>query len=264
MPGFHCHGPATVNPLPWIIAGSLAGGVLSLLLAAAFAYTVLSAWVPRMVGYAVGVLLGVVFLDLLPEAFERSAKPHALFGVVLFGILAFFLLEKAALWRHSHAHGGHRLDESGGGRKPSRLLILVGDAFHNFVDGVLIAAAFLADFWLGVATSLAVMVHEIPQELGDFAVLLDAGYSRGRALWLNFGVSLASLAGGVSGYLILDYAQTLVEYALALAAACFIYIAIADLIPQLHRHDRGRGAWQQIGLMALGLGTIALVSSLLH
>jgi zinc and cadmium transporter len=249
-PASFCRGTAVVSPLPWIIAGSLAGGAVSVLLAATFAYTVLSAWVPRMVGYAVGVLLGVVFLDLLPEAFERSTEPHAMFGVVLFGILAFFLLEKAALWRHSHAHGGHVLEEAGGvRRKPSGLLILVGDAFHNFVDGVLIAAAFLADFWLGVATSLAVMVHEIPQELGDFAVLLDAGYSKARALWLNLGVSFASLAGGVFGYLVLEYAQPLVEYALALAAACFIYIAIADLIPQLHQHDRGREAWPQIGFI---------------
>lgn len=210
-----------------------------------------------MVSYSVGVLLGVVFLDLLPEAFEKSAAPEMLFGVMLAGILAFFLLEKAALWRHSHEHDAH------GNRKPSGLLILVGDGFHNFVDGVLIAAAFLTDFRLGLTTTLAVMVHEIPQELGDFMVLLHAGYSRTRALMLNLAVSLASVAGGILGYLILDYAQSLLQYALVLAAACFIYIAVADLIPHLHQQKRGREIGWQIGLIAAGLGTIRAMKWLL-
>ncbi len=229
-----------------------------MLLAASVAYTLLAGWVPRMVSYSVGVLLGVVFLDLLPEAFEKAADAGALFGVVLAGILAFFLLEKAALWRHSHEDDGHGL------RKPSGLLILTGDAFHNFVDGVLIAAAFLADFRLGLTTTLAVMVHEIPQEIGDFMVLLHAGYARSRALLLNLAVSLASVAGGVLGYLVLDYAQPLVQYALALAAACFIYIAVADLIPHLHRQNRREELWWQIGLIAVGITTIGALGSWLH
>jgi zinc and cadmium transporter len=144
------------------------------------------------------------------------------------------------------------------------MLILAGDAFHNFVDGVLIAAAFLADFRLGLTTTLAVMMHEVPQEVGDFMVLLHAGYKRSRALLWNIAVSLTSVAGGVLGYLILDYAQPLVQYALALAAACFIYIAIADLIPHLHRQNRREELWWQIVLIAAGVGTIGILGAWLH
>lgn len=241
----------------WIISGSLAGGAVSLLLAATVAYSLLSGWVPRMVSYSVGILLGVTFLDLLPEAFEKSANAQTLFGVVLAGLLAFFLLEKAALWRHSHERGDH------GSRKASGMLVLAGDAFHNFVDGVLIAAAFLADFRLGLTTTLAVMVHEIPQEVGDFMVLLHAGYSRARALWLNLTVSLSSVAGAVLGYFVLEYAQSLLQYALVLAAACFIYLAVADLIPHLHRQNRMRDVLWQTGLITVGLGTIGALKWLL-
>jgi len=246
-------------PLLWIIAASVAGGAVSVSLAATVAYTLLAGWVPRMVSYSVGVLLGVTFLHLLPEAFYAADEPHTLFGVVLAGILGFFLLEKAALWRHSHDD-----DDAHAARKSSGLLILAGDAFHNFVDGVLIAAAFLADFRLGLATTLAVMVHEIPQEVGDFMVLLHAGYERSRALALNLAVSLASVVGGVLGYLVLDYAQPLVQYALALAAACFIYIAIADLIPHLHRENRRNELWWQSALIAAGVGTIGILDAWLH
>lgn len=244
--------------LAWIVGASLAGGAVSVLLAATVAYTLLASWVPRMVSYSVGVLLGVAFLDLLPEAFEKTDDPRALFGVVLAGILAFFLLEKAALWRHDHEHGEHDT------QKVSGLLILAGDAFHNFVDGMLIAAAFLADFRLGLATTLAVMVHEIPQEIGDFMVLLHAGYAKRRALLLNLAVSLASVAGALFGYLILDYAQKLVQYALALTAACFIYVAVADLIPHLHRQSHREELLWQIGLIAVGIGTIGALGEWLH
>ncbi len=243
--------------LLWIIGGSLAGGAVSLLLAATVAYSLLSGWVPRMVSYSVGILLGVTFLDVLPEAFEKSANAETLFGIMLAGLLMFFLLEKAALWRHSHEHGDH------GSRKASGMLITVGDTFHNFVDGVLIAAAFLADFRLGITTTLAVMVHEIPQEVGDFMVLLHAGYSRARALWLNLAVSLSSVAGAVLGYFVLEYAQSLLQYALALAAASFIYLAIADLIPYLHQQNRVRDVLWQTGLITVGLGTTGALKWLL-
>lgn len=246
------------STLLWIIIAALAGGVVSLLLAAAAAFSLLAAWVPRMVSYSVGILLGVAFLSLLPEAFEKSADAETLFTIVLAGLLAFFLLEKAALWRHGHQHGDH------GARQPSGVLILVGDAFHNFVDGVLIAAAFLTEPGLGIATTLAVMAHEVPQEVGDFMVLLKAGYTRGRALALNLAASLASVAGGVIGYFTLEGAQALVQYALLLAASCFIYIAVADLIPDMHRQNSPREIGWQLGLMAVGIATIATAESMLH
>jgi zinc and cadmium transporter len=211
-----------------------------------------------MVSYSVGVLLGVAFLDLLPEAFEKSTDAHSLFGVVLAGILAFFLLEKAALWRHGHEHDDH------GARKPSGMLILVGDAFHNFVDGVLIAAAFLTDARLGITTTLAIMMHEIPQEIGDFMVLLKAGYGRGRALLLNLAASLMSVAGGIVGYFALEGAAVMMQYALLLAASCFIYIAVADLIPDMHKQNSSREIGWQIGLMTAGIATILTAGSLLH
>jgi zinc and cadmium transporter len=242
----------------WIIGAGLAGGAVSLLLAAAVTYSLLSAWVPRMVSYSVGVLLGVAFLSLLPEAFEGSVDAHMSFSVVLAGILAFFLLEKAALWRHGHEPGDHAT------RKPSGMLILVGDAFHNFVDGVLIAAAFLTDFKLGITTTLAIMAHEIPQEVGDFTVLLKAGYSRRRALLLNLASSLTSVAGGIIGYFMLEGAQAMVQYALLLAASSFIYIAVADLIPDMHRQNSAREIGWQLGLMAVGIATIGTAESLLH
>lgn len=242
----------------WIIGASLAGGVVSLLLAAAITFSLLSAWVPRMVSYSVGILLGVTFLSLLPEAFEKTENVEMLFAVMLAGLLAFFLLEKAALWRHGHTHEEH------GAREPSGMLILVGDGFHNFVDGVLIAAAFLTDVKVGIATTLAVMAHEIPQEVGDFMVLLRAGYPKSRALWLNIAASLTSVVGGVVGYFTLEGAQGLVQYALVLAASCFVYIAVADLIPDIHRQNSPREIAWQVGLMALGIATIAVVESLLH
>jgi zinc and cadmium transporter len=242
----------------WIIGAGFVGGAVSLLLAAAVTYSLLSRWVPRMVSYSVGALLGVAFLSLLPEAFEESADAHTSFSVVLAGILAFFILEKAALWRHGHEH------EDLGMRKPSGMLILVGDAFHNFVDGVLIAAAFLTDFKLGITTTLAIMAHEIPQEVGDFTVLLKAGYGRGRALLLNLASSLTSVAGGIIGYFMLEGAQAMVQYALLLAASCFIYIAVADLIPDMHRQNSAREIGWQLVLVAVGIATIGTAESLLH
>ena len=247
-----------METLLWIVGASLAGGAVSLLLAAAVAYSLLLAWVPRMVSYSVGVLLGVAFLSLLPEAFEKPADAEKLFGVVLAGLLAFFLLEKAALWRHGHERGDH------GTRQPTGMLILVGDAFHNFVDGVLIAAAFLTDLRLGVITTLAVMAHEIPQEVGDFMVLLKAGYGRGQALLLNLAVSLTSVAGGIVGYLMLEGARAMVQYALLLAASCFIYIAVADLIPDMHRQNSAGDIGWQLFLMTVGIATIWAMESLLH
>jgi zinc and cadmium transporter len=251
--------------LLWITGASLAGGALSLLAAAALSFTVLSAWVPRMVSYAVGAMLAAAFLHLLPEAFMQADSIEGLFAVTLAGVLAFFLLEKAALWRHRHADA-----ESGDsghahpGSRSAAFLILIGDGFHNFVDGVLIAAAFLTAGPLGIAATLAIIAHEIPQEIGDFMVLLNSGYSRRTALTLNLASSLAAVAGGIVGFFALDHARHATPYVLALAAASFIYIAVADLIPDLHRTRDGRGTVWQIALVAAGVATIALMHGALH
>jgi len=244
----------------WIILATLAGGVLSLLAAGLLSFGLLSRWLAPMVSYAAGVLLAAAFLHLLPEAFSQADSIEGLFAVTLAGLLGFFLLEKAALWRHGHDHVG----ESGGHHSRSGMLIVIGDGFHNFVDGVLIAAAFMTDTALGVATTLAIIAHEIPQEVGDFMVLLNAGYSRKKALLLNFGSSLMSIAGGVLGYFALDDAREATPYVLVLAAASFIYIAVADLIPEMHRRSDLRSSVLQVVFIGAGIGTILLSHMLLH
>jgi zinc and cadmium transporter len=201
----------------------------------------------------------------LPGAFEGFGpdRVHTVGLTVLAGLLVFFLLEKLVLWRHCHhdecdAHaGGHSHSASG-------RLILIGDAMHNLVDGVLIAAAFLTDFHLGVATSVAVIAHEIPQEVGDLAILLHSGFSRLRALSLNLLVSLTSVLGGVAGYYWLDSTRAFLPYALAVAASSFIYVAVADLIPGMHKRVDVRSALAQIILIAAGIGVIELTHRFIH
>ena len=251
--------------LLWILGCTLASGALSLLLAAALALTVLMRWVDRLVSYAVGALLGAALLHLVPEALARArfgklqpetfpyaVDPGALFATMLAGVLGFFLLERAALWRHAHAQGTRTH------LKPSGTLILVGDGIHNFVDGVAIAAAFLVDMRLGIGTTIAVIAHEIPQELGDFIILIDAGYTRSRAIVFNLLSSLTSIAGGVAGYFVLAHALAALPFVLVISAASFIYIAIADLIPGLHRTQGVRSTVWQVALIAAGIATTAL------
>lgn len=245
----------------WIICATVAGGLLSVLAAGLLSFTALSAMVPRMVSYAVGAMLGAAFLHLLPEAFMQADSIEALFATTLGGLLGFFLLEKAALWRHRHHHGdeevhGHAHVELR--KKPVVTLIVVGDGFHNFVDGVLIASAFVTDPVLGVAAAVALIAHEVPQEVGDFMVLLDCGLSRSKALMLNLASSATGVIGGVAGYFALGNAQHVTPYVLALAASSFIYIAVADLIPGLHRAMDARSTAWQIALIALGIVTVTL------
>lgn len=254
--------------LLYIIAATVAGGVLSVLIAGLITFKVLGPLVQRLVSFSAGVLLGAAFLELLPHAFDFGIDAHNLFMALLGGLLFFFLLEKFALWRHSHHHEHdghgheHGFDVHEAGR--SGLLILVGDSLHNFADGVLIAAAFLADPWLGFVTTLGIIAHEVPQEAGDFIVLLNAGYSRARALAYNALAGLASVAGGLIGYLALAHAQQAVPYVVILAASSFIYIAVADLIPWMQRRaDTASATWQVI-LIGSGVGLIAITHSLLH
>lgn len=255
----------------WIIGFSLLGGVLSVLLAAVFLLLparVRTNAVPKLVSFAIGSLLGAAFLALLPHALTSPGinDPHDIFLVVLLGILSFFLLEKLVLWRHCHsasceAHGHGDHDHQ---HKSAANLILFGDGVHNLLDGMLIAAAFMTDIHLGIVTSLAVIAHEIPQEVGDFAILLHGGFSRGRALLFNMLSSLATVVGGVAAYLFLAQMNHLTPYLLAIAASSFIYIAVADLIPGLHRKVDVATTLQQILLILSGVVVIYLAHSSLH
>lgn len=253
---------ASGTTLLFIVMACLAGGLLSLLAAWSLVTRLQPAPLARWVAFAAGVMLAAALLNLLPEAFElASDQPKALFGTLLAGLLAFFVLERAALWRHAHADAGAHLHET---RAGTPWVIVVGDGVHNFVDGVLIAAAFLADPWLGVTTAAVVVAHEIPQEVGDFVLLLQSGWSRRRALLANAASSLLAVAGGVLGWWALDGAQALVPYALCVAAASFIYIALTDLLPLLHRRHRADGWVTQSELLAAGLACIAVLGQVLH
>jgi zinc and cadmium transporter len=244
----------------WIIAASLAGGVLSVLCAALFALNARPHWVSSLVSYAIGALLGAVFLEILPEAMETGRSAAAVSGTVLAGILLFFTLEKLLLWRH--CHDGHCEAHENDTHGRSGTMIMIGDTFHNFVDGVIVAAAFLVDIHLGIVTALAIIAHEIPQEVGDFLILLHSGYSKAQALFVNVLSSLAMLAGGLLAYFALQSVQSIVPTLLALSAASMIYVAVADLIPGLHKRTQLRDTVQQVALIALGIGSIFLVGVL--
>jgi zinc and cadmium transporter len=186
-------------------------------------------------------------LAILPQALE-TLPASRVFGTLLLGILGFFVLEKLVLWRHCHIHDCEVHDGS-------VFPVLIGDAFHNFVDGAVIAAAVMTSVPLGVSTALAIAAHEIPQEVGDFAILLHAGYSRRRALLLNVMSGLASAAGAVVALLALNQVPVILPYCLAFAAASFLYVAMADLIPGLHRGRTDAHSMRQIVLIAAGVGT---------
>ncbi|GAA5164300.1 ZIP family metal transporter [Viridibacterium curvum] len=255
--------------LTHIILATLAGGLLSVLAAGLLLMGVPNRWMPRMVGFATGVLLAVALLDMLPEAFEADVDAHQLFTTLLVGLLVFYGLERIALWRHSHpdeeghdhhcpAHDHHHHHGHGHGVSGNTVFsVMLGDSFHNLVDGVLIAAAFLTDPALGWSTAFAVIAHEIPQEAGDFAILRASGMSTQRALLFNGLSSLAAVAGGVLGYFALSETRALLPYVLTVASASFLYIAISDLLPLLRREGhRATSMWQTAWM----LGGIALIA----
>jgi zinc and cadmium transporter len=254
----------------WIIVFTALGGVLSVLAAGAFLLLPERArarMLSPMVSFAIGALLGAAFLAILPHAFEvPGVDAHSVTLTVLCGILVFFLLEKMVIWRHCHTEDceAHVPDMDKVRNAATGNLILIGDGIHNMVDGVLIAAAFLTDVHLGVVTSIAVIAHEIPQELGDFAVLLHSGFSRGKALLYNILTSLTTVIGGVVAYFSLSLANAVVPYVLAIAASSFIYIAVADLIPGLHKRTEFSATVQQIVLIALGVTVISVAHAMLH
>lgn len=224
--------------------------------------------VDRMVSLSVGILLSTALLNALPEAFESKANTHALFATLLGGLLAFFLLEKFAILRHSHHYEGdghhhaHGHDATEAGR--SGWMILVGDGLHNFTDGILIAAAFLANPKLGLVTGLAIIAHEIPQEIGDFIVLLNAGFTRARAYFYNLMSSLMAVIGGILGYLMLERGMQWIPYVLVLASSGFIYIAVSDLMPQMQRRSTLGETIPQVLLIALGVGVVLFLTRLAH
>jgi zinc and cadmium transporter len=248
-----------------IIVAALAGGVLATLAAAA-TLALHAGWVSRLVSFAVGALLGAVFIELLPHALEQGS-PERVMTTVLIGLLAFFLLEKLVLWRHAHGHDEHRAgeDESehdhalhthgDGGR--SGLMILIGNSVHSFCDGVVIAAAFLGDTRLGIATTVAIVAHAVPQQVGDFAVLIHSGFSRPRAFLFNTASGLATLVGALAGYGALADMQQALPTVLAVAAASLLYVAVADLIPSLHRRPEPAETARQMLAIGLGVAIIA-------
>ena len=244
--------------LCWIVLATLAGGLLSVLAAAVIALSMPRRWIPYLVSFAVGVLLTAAFLDLLPEAAE-SLPLSTVLATTLAGIFAFFVLEKLTLWHH----GRIILADMRTGFKPAGPMILVGDGLHNFADGILLAAAFLTDVQLGMATTVAVIAHEIPREMGDFGVLLDSGFSNRQALLWNVIFSVAAVLGGVIGYVGLSMVHAAIPYVLAVSAASFIYIAIADLVPGLHQVVRPRAALAQALMIGLGIATMSATISVL-
>jgi zinc and cadmium transporter len=253
-----------MSVLLWIIGASISGGALSVVFAAAFALNPRAQrYLNAMVSYAIGAMLGAVFLDILPEAIKLTPNVAILSGTVLFGILLFFILEKLVLWRHCHIEHceAHELIESEQGHDHGRsgMMITVGDTFHNFVDGVIIAAAFLTDTHLGIVTAIAIIAHEIPQEVGDFAILLHSGYSKLRAFQLNIVSSFASVVGGVLGYYTLQTMRSWTPSLLALAAASLLYVSVADLIPGLHKRAQLRDTLEQVGLIVMGVLTVGMM-----
>ena len=233
---------------------SLLGGLGGLLVASGvllFNDSARARLIPWLVSYAVGALLGVSMLAILPETLEQLPAA-SVFTTLLAGILLFFILEKLVLWRHCHTHDCEVHD---GSVAP----VLVGDAFHNFVDGAVVATAVLTSVPLGVSTALAVAAHEIPQEVGDFAILLHAGYSRRRALLLNVMSALSSALGATVAWMAFGWLPQLLPYFLALAAASFLYVAMADLIPGLHRGRTDASSFRQIVLIAAGVATMLVL-----
>jgi zinc and cadmium transporter len=259
------------STLLWIVLFSLLGGILSVLAASTFLLlpaVTRARFLPALVSFAIGALLGAAFLGLLPHALEYPGikGAHGIGIAVLLGLLAFFIMEKMVLWRHCHSSHceAHAPDFDHSKEKAAANLILVGDGIHNLVDGVLIAAAFVTDIHLGVVTSLAIIAHEIPQELGDFAILLHGGFSRGKALLFNSLASLTTIVGAVLAYYFLKEVSEVVPYVLAIAAASFIYIAVADLIPGLHKRTEVSATLQQLLLILTGVLVIYVTHSTLH
>jgi len=255
-----------------ILLATVAVGGVSIALAALVSFRWLARFVERMVSFSIGILLATTFLHLLPEAFAQHATRHAdheqLFAVMLAGLLTLFFLEKLALFRHSHHYEGdghhhehgHDAREAGSGGT----LILLGSGLHNFVDGVLIAGAFLAGPWVGLVATLAILAHEVPHKIGDFVVLLNAGLDQRRAFELALLSTLMIVAGGVCAYFLLEHVEAWIPHVLVLAGSSFIYIALSDLVPQMQRGLALRETLTQAVLIAAGIAVIFFLHGVAH
>jgi zinc and cadmium transporter len=246
-----------VSTLALIVLANLVSTLVSLALAASMSFRWLSGMVDRLVHVSIGLLLATALTHLVPEALERGLAPAALGWTLLAGVLGFFLLEKLTLLHHTHHHEGdrhhhrhgHDAHEAGRGAWP----ILVGDAFHNFGDGAVIAAAFLVDLRAGVLTALAVMAHEIPHEIGDFMILQNAGFPRRRAFLSLLVSGLSAVLGGALGWWLLASLQALLPTVLALAASSFLYIALSDLLPEMMRRSSLRKSLPEVAMVGVGV-----------
>ena len=247
-----------MRSLAWAVGLTLAGSLGGVLIASALLFfneRLRVKLVPWLVSYAVGTLLGVALLVLLPEALAHLPARSVL-GSLLAGIMLFFLLEKLVLWRHCHTHDC----EAHGTAAP---MVIIGDAFHNFLDGVVIGTAVRTSVPLGISTALAVATHEIPQEIGDMAILLHAGYSRRKALVLNLVSGASAVLGALVAVLALSWVPQVTEYVLSIAAAGFLYIAMADLIPDLHRGRIDSTTLRQLALALAGIVTVIGLNTLM-
>ncbi|MFW9946342.1 MAG: ZIP family metal transporter [Candidatus Odinarchaeota archaeon] len=241
--------------LVWIIVFSILGSIGAICAAAAFILfndKIQKLVVSILISFAIGVLLTASLFGLIPEAIESVGEPHLIMSFVIGGILFFFILEKIIIWRNCQ-------DEVCDIHNAAGPLVLIGDSLHNFTDGVVIAAAFLTDFSVGIIVGISILIHEIPQETGDFGILLHSGYSRKKAFLLNALSSAATIPSAIISYFVLDVFSIAVPYLLAISAASFIYIALTDLTPQLHQRANPKYSIRQIILILAGVTTMALI-----
>ena len=247
-----------------IIAVCFFGSLLSLTLAYLFSKLKMVNYADYFVSFAVGTLLGAAFLEIIPHAYELSRDLHQISLIVLIGILVFFILEKLLVWRH--CHGSHCENHSpvvNHDVKKGSILI-IGDCFHNFIDGILIASAFIVDINLGLITALAIIVHEIPQEISNFSILINSGYSLSRTLLMNIVTGCAMILGAILAYFVLNDLEFLIPIILSFAASSMIYVAISDLIPSLHKKVEIKQTFQQTFSIFLGVLIIYFLHSLIH
>jgi zinc and cadmium transporter len=255
-----------------ILAGTLVAGIGSVWVAAWLSFGILSRYTQHMLSLAAGALMATSFLHLLPEAFESDAGAHELFLTLLLGLVFFFLLDKAELWHHGHEHGHdhsvHQQHDHGHvhhhaeGTLRGQWAVLAGDGVHCFGDGILIASAFLADLRLGVIAALAVMAHEVPHHMGDLLVLRQGSGSRRAAIVKVSMAGAITAFGGAVGYVLVDALHDYLPYFLVVASSSFVYVALADLIPQLQKRLSARETAAQIIWLALGMGMVVIVSAL--